>query len=46
MRKKFNVIGLLLCTFFVATSVMFSGGSNRIFANLYIKDYFGVTGGV
>ncbi|SMC18666.1 Ig-like domain (group 2) [Clostridium acidisoli DSM 12555] len=34
MRKKFNVIGLLLCTFFVATSVMFSGGSNKIFADV------------
>jgi uncharacterized protein YjdB len=34
LRKKFNVIGLLLCTFFVATSVMFSGGSNKIFADV------------
>ncbi|PJI09330.1 MULTISPECIES: Ig-like domain-containing protein [Clostridium] len=33
MRKKFKFIGLFLCAFFVAASVMFSGDSNKVFAD-------------
>lgn len=32
MKKNFKSIGLFLCTVFLATSVMLSGGSNKAFA--------------
>ncbi|PJI09777.1 MULTISPECIES: LamG-like jellyroll fold domain-containing protein [Clostridium] len=34
MKKKFKVIGLFLCAFFVVASVIFSGDSSKIFANV------------
>ncbi|PJI07019.1 MULTISPECIES: LamG-like jellyroll fold domain-containing protein [Clostridium] len=34
MKKKFKFIGLFLCAFFVVASVIFSGDSSKIFANL------------